>query len=93
MTQQGEETADRKGLVAPFQDIIVDGVLVEEVAQEADGAVDGDEEEDADDVFLLPGFEVVGGVHEHEEEADDERDEPEDRGEEKAEVVEGEAFP
>ena len=69
-------------------------MLVVQIAQEADGTVDGDHEQDADDVFLLEGLEVAGGVLEDEEEGDEDADEAEDCGDDEAEVVEGEAvFP
>lgn len=64
-------------------------MLVVEIAEEGDDAVDGYEEEDADDVPLLVRFEVVGRVHEDEEHADAQRKEAKSRAEEEAEVVEG----
>ena len=93
VAEEGEEGADGEGLVAALEDVVVDGVLVEDVAEEADDAVHGDEEQDADDVALLVGFEVVRRLGEDEEEADAGRDQPEDGAEEEAEVVEGEPFP
>jgi hypothetical protein len=93
MAQQRKEAADRKRLIAALQDVEVDGVGIEHVAQERDDAVDGDEQQDADDVFLLVGLEVVGRVREDEEDADAGCDDGEDAGEEEAEVVEGVAFP
>ena len=69
MTQQGEKTTNSKRLITTLQNIEVDGVAVVEVGEEADDAVDGDQEEDADYVALLVGFEVVCAVHGDEEEA------------------------
>ena len=68
-------------------------MLVEDVAEKGYDAVDGDEEEDADDVSLLVGFEVVGRVREDEEEADACCDQGEDAAEEETKVVEGDAIP
>lgn len=93
MTEQSEETRNSKGLIAIPKDLEVDGLLVEQVREEADDGVDGDHQEDADDVALLPGTGVVGGVHEDEEGGDDEGEGGEDEGQEEAEVVEGEAMP
>ena len=45
-------------------------MLVEHVAEERYYAVDWYEEEDANDVSLLVGFEVMSGMREDEEEAD-----------------------
>ena len=70
MAQEREETAYCKGLVASFQNIKVHGMLIVEVAQEGDHTIDGYQEEDADDVSLLVGFEVVRCVGENEEDAD-----------------------
>ncbi|KAK0255171.1 hypothetical protein LTS09_009927 [Friedmanniomyces endolithicus] len=89
MTQQREETRYRKRLVAIPQHLEIHGFAVEEVGEELHAAVDGDHEQDADDVFLLPGPQVVGGVLEDEEEGQDDGDQAEDGGEEEAEVVEG----
>ncbi len=89
MTQQREETRYRKSLVAVPQHLEVDGFAVEEVGEELHAAVDGDHEQDADDVLLLPGPQVVGGVLEDEEEGEHDGDEAEDGGEEEAEVVKG----
>ena len=93
MTQQCKERTDRKRLITALKYIEVYRVLVVEVAEEGDDAVDGDEEEDADDVALFVGLEVVGCVHEDQEEAYAERDEAECAAEEEAEVVECEAVP
>lgn len=93
MTQQREKRADGEGLIATLQDVKIDRVPVEVVTQEADDAVYGDEEEDADDVPLLEGFEVVGCVEEDQGAADGEGDQAEDCAEDEAKFVEGPAFP
>lgn len=93
MAQQREETTNGKGLVAALEDVVVHRMMVEEVAEEADGRVDGDEQQDADDVALLPGLAVVRGVQRDEDEADEQRDAAEDGAQQEAEVVEGEALP
>lgn len=93
VAQQAEETRNRKRLITIAQDLEVDGLAVEHVAEEADDAVDGDHEEDPDDVFLFVWAEVVQRVHGDEVEGDYDADEAEDGAEEEAEVVEGEVVP
>ena len=84
MTEQGKETRDRKSLIAIPEDLEIDGLLVEQVRKETDDGVDGDHQEDTDDVALLPGTGVVGGVHEDEEGGGEEGEGGEDEGEEGA---------
>lgn len=93
VAQQAEETRNRKRLVAVAEHFEVHGFAVEDVAEEADDAVDGDHEEDPDDVFLLAGAQVVQGVHGDQVEGYYDADEAEDCAEEEAEVVEGEVVP
>ena len=66
LAHQREETGDSEGLVAVPQNLPVDGVPVVLVRDEGDDGVDGEHEEDADDVFLLAGVGVVHGVQEDE---------------------------
>lgn len=80
VAEQREEAADGEGLIEAFQDVEVDRVLVVHVAEEGHDAVDGYEEEDANDVSLLVGFEVVRRMGEDEEDADACCDQPEDAG-------------
>jgi hypothetical protein len=93
VAHEGEEAGNGKGLVAVAQDLKVDGLFVVEVAEERDDSVDGDHDEDADDVRLLVGLEVVCGVAQDEEEGDDDGDDAKCGGEDEAEVMEGEALP
>lgn len=60
VAQQREKARDGERLVAIPQDLVVDRVLIVQIAQEADSAVYGDHKQDADDVFLLKGFQVAG---------------------------------
>ena len=68
-------------------------MAVVQVAEERDSAVDGDHEQDADDVALLPGLGVVRRVQHNQGQGNDDGDEAEDGSEEEAEVVECEALP
>lgn len=93
MTQQREETAYRERLITSLQNIVIDRVLVLQIAQEADHAVYGYEQQYPDDVSLLVGFKVVCRVQEDEGEADQCGYASENRAQKEAEVVKGEAAP
>ena len=93
MAHEGEEASDGKSLVAVAQNLPVDGVTVEDVRDEGYDGVDGDHEEDADNVLLLPRLRVVCGMLHHEDEGDYGRDGGKGGGEEEAKVVESEALP
>lgn len=51
--QQHKERVDDKGFIAVADGLVVDGLRVEPVAQEGDDSVDGNHEQDADNVSLL----------------------------------------
>jgi hypothetical protein len=93
MAQQGEEAGNGKGLVAIAQHLPVDSVFVEDVGDQGYDGIHGDHEEDTDDVFLLVRLRVVRRMLHHEEEGDCRCDGGEGGGEEKSEVMEGEALP
>jgi hypothetical protein len=88
VTQQCEETGDREGLVAVADHGVVDCVVVEVEPEERGGRVDGDHEEDADDVALLVGFGVVHRMHEDEVEGESDGECGAGAGDDEAEVVE-----
>lgn len=52
-----------EGFVAVADDLVVDGVPVLPDAQEGRDGIDGDHEQNANDVFLLAGLGVVEGMH------------------------------
>lgn len=62
IAHQRKEARNRECFPAVPQNVKVDGFGVEVVAEEGDGGVDGDHEEDADDVALFGGEGVVAGV-------------------------------
>ena len=93
VAEQRKEAADSERLIEPFQDIVVDRVVVEDVAEEGHDAVHWDKEEDSNDVFLFVGFEIMRRMGEDEKEADACCDQRKNAGQEEAEVVEGEALP
>jgi hypothetical protein len=93
IAQQRKKARNRKRLVAIPQDFKINGLSPEKITQKADDAVDRDHEDDPDNVFLLVGFDVVDRVLDDEEEGHYHGYQPEDGGEEEAEVVEGEALP
>lgn len=66
--KQAEKGGNGKCLVTISNDLKVDAVVVIVVGQERDGGVDRDHEEDANDVSLLPRFQVVRRMHRDEEE-------------------------
>ena len=66
-------------------------VVVE--GEEGDGSVDWDHKKDANNVFLLVWFQVPGGMHEYQEEGDEEGDGGEDCCDTKTEFVKGVAVP
>jgi hypothetical protein len=90
---QAEERGDRKGLVAVSDDFKVDTVAVVVKGEEGDGCVDGDHEEDANDVFLLPWLQVSSGVHEDEEEGHETGDGGEYASDPEPQGVKGVAIP
>ena len=59
------------------------------VRQKRDEGVDGDHEEDADDVLLFPGARVVEGMLEDEVHGDDDGDAAGNGGDEKTNIMEG----
>lgn len=76
--QQAEEGGDGKCLVAVADDSEIDAVLVIVEGEEGDGSVDGDHEENADNVSLFMWARVVRRVHGDKEEGDRQCDEGED---------------
>lgn len=75
VAEERKEGGNGKGLVAVRHDLEVDGVPVPlDLAERGDG-VDGDHEEDADDLLLLARARVVDGVEEDEGQAQDGGDE------------------
>lgn len=89
MTHQGEETRNRKCLVAVPKNIPIHRLPVKQIAQEAHDTVDRDHEQDPDDMPLLPRFEIVRRMLEHQGQRHYDGDKAEDGGEEEADVVEG----
>lgn len=75
--EQAEEGRDRKCLVTITNHFKVDAVAVVVDGKEGDGGVHRDHEEDTDDVPLLPWFQIVRGVHEYEQEGDQDGDDGE----------------
>lgn len=63
VTEQCEETGDREGFITVSNDLIVDGVQIEVVAQETDGGVYGHHQQNPDYVPLLARFQVVCRMH------------------------------
>lgn len=59
---QGEEAGNGKGFPAIAEDIVVDCFCVVDVGEKGDDGVDGDHEEDADDVALFLREGVVAAV-------------------------------
>lgn len=84
VAKKRKETRNRKSLVAIPQDLEVHRVAIVQIAQEADGRVDWDQEQDPDDVFLLGRFEVVGGMLPDQYKSYDETDEAKDCAEDEA---------
>lgn len=74
LAHEGEEAGDGEGFVAVSRDLKVDCMLVVEVAQKRHRRVYWDHKQDADDVFLLAGDEVVGCMLEDEVEGYEYRD-------------------
>jgi len=77
-TQQRKEGADRKRLVTIPQSFEIDRMTIVVEGEEGDDGVDGDHEEDADDVSLFPGARVVEGMLEDEVEGYGDGDQAED---------------
>lgn len=69
MAHEGEEGRDGKGLVAVADDLEVDGMPVVPDTEEGRGRVDGNHEQDADDVLLFSRLGVVGRMPPHQVEA------------------------
>jgi len=59
---EGKETRNRKGFPAIAKHIVVDCFCVVDVRQKGDDGVDGNHEEDADDVALFLREGVVAAV-------------------------------
>lgn len=62
MAQQRKEARNRKRLIAIPQNCEIDGMLVVIVGQEGYGSVDRNHEQHANDVSLLPWFEIMGAM-------------------------------
>lgn len=89
LAHESEEAGDGKRLVAVSHDLEVDGMLVVDDAEKRDHRVDRDHKQDTDDVSLLIGHEVVGGVAEDEVEGYQDGNKAEYRAEADSEAVEG----
>ena len=91
--QEREKAANGECLIEPFQDIVVDCMLVFEVGEKRDDRIDRDKKKNANDMPLLVWFQVMCGVEENECEANQCRNAAKDCAQEEAKVVEGEAMP
>lgn len=89
MAHEREEGSDSKGFVAVTHDLKIDGVPVVVELEEGGGGVDGNHEQNADDLALLSRFRVVVGVHKDEVEREGDGDDGTCSGDDKGEVVEG----
>lgn len=89
VAHESEKAGNGKGLVAVAHDLPVDCVAIVVVGQERDEGVDGNHEEDADNVLLFPGPRVVERVSEDEVHGDDNGNTARDGGYEESDVVEG----
>lgn len=91
--KEGEEGGDGERFVTVADDFKVDTVVVIVEGEEGNGGVDGDHEQNANDVSLFPRFEIMGGMHEDEEEGDEDGDEGKGSGQPQAEVMKGIIMP
>ena len=71
MAHKGKEGGNGKCFIAVADDLIIDGMPVLPEAQPGRDGVDGDHEQDANDVLLLAGLGVVEGMLPYQEEARD----------------------
>jgi len=62
VAQQRKEARNRKRLVAIPQNCEIDRVFVVVVGQEGYGSVDGNHEQHANNVSLLPWFQIMGAM-------------------------------
>jgi len=62
LAHEREETRDGEGLIAVSQHLVVYRMLVVQDAEKGHRRVNWDHKQDADDVLLLAGHEVVGGM-------------------------------
>lgn len=69
MAHEGEEGRDGKGFVAVADDLEVDGMPVVPDTEEGRGRVDGNHEQDADNVLLFSRLGVVDRMSPHQVEA------------------------
>lgn len=63
VAHEGKEGGNGEGFVTVADDLVVDGMPVLPDAQKGRDGVDGDHEQNANDVFLLAGLGIVEGVH------------------------------
>ena len=91
LAHEREETRNGKRLVAVSQHLEVDGMSVVQHAEKRHRRVNRNHKQDADDVLLLAGHEVVRGMAVDEVEGDEDGDEAEYYAEAQAEFVEGDA--
>ena len=77
LAHEREETRDGESLIAVSQHLIIDRMLVVQDAEEGHRRVNWDHKQDADDVLLLAGHEVVGCMAINQVEGDDDGDEAE----------------
>lgn len=90
VAEEGKEGGNGKGLVAVGYDLKVDGLAVPLDLKKRRDGVDGDHEENADNVALLAGFRVVEGVHPCEVQAEEDGNEGAGGANDAGELVKGE---
>lgn len=74
MAHEGKKGRDGKGFITVAENLEVDGMPVVPYAEEGRGRVDGNHEQDADNVFLFSRLGVVGCVPPHQVEAGEDGD-------------------
>jgi len=66
VAQKREEAGNRKGFIAVTNHFEVYRMVVVKVGKEGDSRVDGDHENDPDDMFLFVGLQIMRGMLEYE---------------------------